>query len=193
MRVGRALGIASLVLVLAACGPPSSPASPAGSAAPSAGTGLPVGYPPACAPIDLRSPSGEIVDLTGEWAGSGVLTGTLERVWLLQIGDCVFGTVLGENFLGVPRSAVIRTNLEGHIHADYTIDTDVVVVAQHPEVRFADFSQMVLLITWGDDGRIELHEDRSPEEVAGRCRFTAENCEPVVWYRVDEPLAPSPS
>jgi hypothetical protein len=56
-----------------ACGSP--PAASPSMADPSGSLAADQGLPPGCQVIDLRSPTGEAVDLTGVWAGDGILAG----------------------------------------------------------------------------------------------------------------------
>jgi len=152
------------------------------------------GLPPECETIDLRTPAGERIDLTGEWADSGgELAGMFERTWLNQIGDCVYGSVLGGAFV---RDAELveasLTNLSGRIGSDFRIEFEVVMVFQDTLFAFGEYSAMAMVIEWDDDGRIRLREDRDPGETASRCPQAALSCPaPVIWYRVDEPPAPS--
>lgn len=178
----------------AACGAsPSrspSPASPA-AAQPSASSPVQSGFPPGCGPIDLRDPTtGERVDLTGEWTGSGVLAGDGETAWLTQIGNCVYGTVIGGAFLGEPQPGTTLSNLSGRIGTDFRIGTDIVIVLQEAQFAFGTYSAMDMVIEWDDDGRIRLREDREPGERATRCIISTMECPaPVIWYRVGEATA----
>ena len=129
------------------------------------------GLPPECETIDLRTPAGERIDLTGEWADSGgELAGMFERTWLNQIGDCVYGSVLGGAFV---RDAELveasLTNLSGRIGSDFRIEFEVVMVFQDTLFAFGEYSAMAMVIEWDDDGRIRLREDRDPRETASRC------------------------
>jgi hypothetical protein len=145
-------------------------------------------FRPGCETIDLRSPTGERIDLTGEWAGSGELANTIERAWLNQIGDCVYGSVLGGAFVRDAEFEASLTNLSGRVGSDFTIDFEVVMVFQDARFAFGEFSDMALAIEWDADGRMQLREDREPGGVAGRCihspHFPCPN--PVIWYRVDD-------
>ena len=166
-------------------------ASPS-TAQPSASAPAQAGLPPGCENIDLRSPAGDRVDLTGAWAGSGILAGESEAAtWLQQVGDCVYGSVVGSGMLGAPLAGTI-TNLSGRVGPDFEIDFEVVIVSQPQVVPFGTYSTMVVRIEWDDDGRIRLREDRDPGETASRCPQAALSCPaPVIWYRVDEPPVPS--
>ncbi|MGH2488495.1 MAG: hypothetical protein ACRDFR_02600 [Candidatus Limnocylindria bacterium] len=144
-----------------------------------------------CPPIELRGPTGDAIDLTGQWAGSGILAGDRETAWLQQIGDCVFGSVIGGDPVGDFQTGETITNLSGHLGADFTIDFEVVIVAQTGVFQMGEHSTMVVLVEWDDDGRIRLREDRQPGATAGRCIHSQFECPaPVIWYRLDE--GPSP-
>jgi len=147
------------------------------------------GLPPECETIDLRTPTGERIDLTGEWAGSGGLAAsTFERTWLNQIGDCVYGSVLGGAFVRDADSDASLTNLSGRLGSDFRIEFEVVMVFQDTQFAFGEYSAMVMVIEWDADGRIRLREDRDPGETASRCPQGSVACPaPVIWYRVDEP------
>jgi hypothetical protein len=137
-----------------------------------------------CESIDLRSPTtGVRVDLTGQWAGSGILAGHDEMAWLNQIGDCVYGSVTGGEISRGPGRTIV--NLSGRVGADFVIGFEVHIVTQGDQVLFGEQSTMEMLIEW-DDGRIRLRENRVPGETAGRCIQAAGDCPaPVIWYRTD--------
>jgi hypothetical protein len=148
------------------------------------------GLPPGCETIDLRSPAGERIDLTGPWAGSGELANTIERAWLNQMGDCVYGSVLGGAFVRDAESLVEAslTNLSGRVGSDFTIEFDVVMDFQDARFAFNEYSAMAMVIEWDADGRIRLREDREPGDAAGRCVHNPQlYCpNPVIWYRTDD-------
>jgi hypothetical protein len=182
-RMGR-WGVTALALVaLAACSAaPSLEPSPSGASS-SAG---PVGQLPAgCAPIDLRGPDGERVDLTGTWAGTGAaaLVIETETAHLTQIGDCVRGVVVGEDSVDGSRSIA---NLVGQLRPDFFMDTEVVFVLQEGVFPYGEYSTMVVAIEWDDDGELRLRELRDAGAAAGRCVTATLQCpEPFVWYRVE--------
>ena len=89
LRLRAALAAAALAGAVAACS-----GSPSGSPSPSAAS---AGASPAgeattetCAPIDLLTPSGEPVDLTGTWQGDD-----LALYQVRQLGECVW--LIGQN------------------------------------------------------------------------------------------------
>lgn len=182
--------LAGLVLLIGCQPTTSAPLStlPPASATPRSGTGL----PPGCQPIDLRDPSGARVDLTGEWEGVDVLAAPDERVWLQQIGDCLYGSVFGVFRPPSDDPETFVVDLGGHVFADFTVDLDVVFVYQENVVfPFAPYSTMEMIIEWDSNGQIRLREDREVNERAGRCASTDLQCPlPVIWYRAGE--APTP-
>lgn len=161
---------------------------------PEASASAPVsgGLPPGCAPVDLRSATGAGVDLTGKWAGTGILTSANEVALLEEVGGCVYGSVSGIDGNGQPTV----TNLSGRERSDFTIDVEVVIVEEAPFALgngfgFAEYSTMTLLIEWDDGGRLQLREDRERGETANRCIQSDLPCpDPVIWYRLDEAALP---
>lgn len=175
--------IAIAFLVMGCTGATPNPST---SVAPSPTSLALAGMPSGCHPAEFQGPTGELVDLTGLWAGSGQLAGPAEQAWLNQLGNCVFGTVLGGTFAGHSGDSSV-VNLSGLITSDFEIDVGIVMVYQDAVFSMGEYSTMVLLIEWDDSGRILLREDRRPGEVAGRCSQAALDCpDPVIWYRVDE-------
>ena len=127
--------------------------------------------------------------MTGEWAGTGILTINEDEVALLsEVGGCVYGSVTGLD--GNGEEAV--TNLSGRVRADFTIQFEFVTVKQAgfafgEGYGFAEYGAMVMIIEWDDDGRMRLREDREPGERASRCVQANVGCpSPVIWYRTDD-------
>ena len=109
-----AVGLA-LIGVLAGCSSTSSAsASPTASAVPSGSAGATA----SCQPLDLRLPSGELVDLTGSWLGDDL--GPYE---FRQFGDCLW-------FVG--QNATFSYVFYGHLEADFTIDGVWATVSASP-------------------------------------------------------------
>lgn len=179
--------VAVMAALTACASAPAAPSAGPSNAQPSASLSPGLGLPPGCETIDLRGPTGERIDLTGEWSGGGVLVGDGEVAWLKQIGDCVYGSVVGAWF-----SEETIANLSGRARTDFRIGFEVVIVTQPATNPFGEYSTLVMVIEWDDDGRIRLREDRDPGETAGRCPQGALSCPaPVIWYRVGEHPAPS--
>jgi hypothetical protein len=178
----RAVGTWVLAAIFAsAC----TAASPGGSAIPSSsGSVTQADFPSDCPPIDLRGPSGELIDLTGEWAGSGVLAQDNEVALLNQIGECVYGSVSGYD---TDEGATAVTNLTGLLHPDFSVDVEVAIVQQTGTFKFGELSAIVMVVEWDDAGRLRLREVRDPGQRAGRCIQLQFDCPaPVIWYRTDE-------
>lgn len=171
-----------------ACGSP--PAASPSIAEPSGSLAADRGLPPGCQVMDLRAPTtGERIDLTGEWAGTGILAGRDETTWLRQVGDCVYGSVAGGEISRGPGSTV--ANLRGRVGDDLVIGLEVVIVTQGDQGLFGAYSTMDMLIEWDDDGRLRLREDRAPGETADRCIQSASECPaPLVWYRAGDSPPP---
>ena len=194
-RYSHSMGRVWLAIVLAgmlsACG-----TSPSPSASPEATAVSVSGLPPGCGPIELRGPDGGVIDLTGEWAGSGRIAGDLETARLLQVGNCLYGSVSGElttsSLPGIETTEEVLTNLTGHIGSDFGIDVELVVLSQPPWTQIAEYSALVFVIEWDEGtGQIHLREDREPGTVAQRCLGQAEWCTvPVIWYPVDQGRTP---
>ena len=107
---GRSTGLL-LVLGLSACGPSGS-SDPGVSGSPEASDG--VASTQACQPIDLRTPSGERLDLTGTWSGDGAL------FFVAQDGDCVAWEELSEEETR-PLGDRFRRVFSGNLRADLTV------------------------------------------------------------------------
>ncbi|MGH2395044.1 MAG: hypothetical protein ACRDGH_16390 [Candidatus Limnocylindria bacterium] len=187
--MSRSLVLAAVMAALTACASvPAAPVASPSPAEPSATSNGARGLPPGCETIDLRGPTGERVDLRGEWAGSGVLAYEGERAWLSQIGNCVYGSVLGGAFVREGEVEATLANLRGRVGSDFRIELEVVFVFQDVRFPFGEYSAMPMVIEWDADGRIRLREDRVPGDAAGRCIHVPQlPCvNPVIWYRVDD-------
>jgi hypothetical protein len=180
--------LAGLLVAIGGCSlvPTASPSATSVPPPESAPAGI--GLPPDCQPIDLRDSDGARVDLTGEWEGVDVLAAPDERVWLQQIGDCVYGSVFGVFRPPGDDPETFVVDLGGRLSPDFTVDLDVVFVFQENAVfPFAQYSTMVMIIEWDSNGRIRLREDRDVGERAGRCAAAELQCPtPVIWYRAGE-------
>jgi hypothetical protein len=168
----------------------ASPSPSPSIAGPSATAPVQAGAPDGCDPVDLRGPDGEAVDLTGDWAGSGILfaSGGEEVAILNQVGGCVYGSVTILD--GIAQQAL--ANLSGRINPDFTIDIEVVIIRRPPrdpvpQYPFAEHGTVVMVIEWDGEGRLRLREDRELGEIAGRCVQPTLLCpDPVIWYPVGE-------
>jgi hypothetical protein len=171
---------------LIGCQPTASEPSPT-IAPPSASPLGGVGLPSDCQPIDLRDPSGARVDLSGEWESLSELVAPNERVWLQQIGDCLYGSVSGVDSPESDASETYVVDLGGRVSTGFTANLDVVFVYQDAVIPYVTYSTMEMIIDWDTDGRIHLREDRDVTERPARCAITGVQCSPpVIWYRSGE-------
>lgn len=186
-----------LVVVLAglctAC--VASPSLTPSIAEPSATTTVQAGAPQGCEPVELRGPDGGRVDLSGAWAGSGVLAIDADEVAVFnQIGSCVYGSVteLDEN------GHLALTNLSGRVNPDFTVALEVVAIeTADPEAvgqigfGLPEYRTVVMVIEWDAEGRLRLREDREPGEAADICTRAGASCpDPVIWYAVESGPGP---
>jgi hypothetical protein len=180
--------------------------------APSAGTPPPSssqdasGFVTDCQPIDLRGPDGQRVDLTGAWTTAdrrgGFFFGAAETTWILQVGDCVWGEIIDDDFLanpsglgGLGTGGGALGTLRGQLASDRTVEGELITVAGRPGAP-GPRAEIRLLIEW-PDGPIRLREDRDPNVPGPRCTFQASGtvrCSPpVILYRIEDlSAAPSP-
>lgn len=114
----------AILLVLAACTGGSTPI-PSASPGPAAST--PVAAGAACAPIDLRSPSGARVDLTGTWRGGQNV------VYVRQVGGCVWWISLSD-FPGQELGAQVMVMFRGDLSSDFTLQGEWMSVVRPPGI-----------------------------------------------------------
>lgn len=107
-RIARLTAVI-LGMILIGCSASSSPAA-SGPVPASA----PAGEDEACAAIDLRTPSGERLDLTGTWRADDA------RFFVAQFGDCVWWEELSAEENG-PLGERFRRLFAGHLQADFTV------------------------------------------------------------------------
>lgn len=103
-RMAVALASALMVGACASSPPPSAGQSP---------TGLANGT--ACVPLELRSPSGQQVDLTGTWVGASDVI--VARQW----ASCIWWEYWS-NLPDEPPGSAWRAAFFGTVRADFTID-----------------------------------------------------------------------
>jgi hypothetical protein len=138
----RPLAVAFLAAVLLGCtSPEASPSEPLVGSVPPGTEADAV----TCDPIDLRMPSGELVDLTGTWLGND---GGLYEV--RQFGECLWWSGVNVAFTHV---------LHGTIGADFTISAAWATVAGSdrrcnpalvlPEHRMISYGTMILELEFG--------------------------------------------
>ncbi len=188
----RRLVAALIGVVVVGCTPSGSATSsaPAASGSSVDGGGL---LPEGCESIDLLSPDGERIDLTGMWEGEGALVDSGETVWLTQVGKCVYGSAANPEFLSQAQDELwTLVNIQGHLTSDFRMPSTAVIVLQH-DFMMAVTSAVTFLIEWDDTGQIQLREDREPGEIAARCRPLPFACPaPLILHRADD-AAPAPS
>jgi hypothetical protein len=179
MRRRRRCVALLLTIALAACQSQESLITTPSPAASSV-----VGQPttPECPTIDLREPSGSVVDLTGEWTGDwfDIPPSTGQRTFLLQVGDCVWASVSDDQFRAAPaESRSLLAQYVGHVNTDFSITGSLVTIFRWVDPFFYGeqpvLSPVNLVITWDADGAIQLVEDREPGVQGSRCP------NPVMW------------
>jgi hypothetical protein len=112
----------ALLLVLAACTNGSTP-NPSASTGPVASN--PASAVAACAPLDLRSPSGARVDLTGTWRGGQNVH------YVRQEGGCVWWISLSD-FPGQEVGAQVMAMFRGELSSDFTLRGEWMSVVRPP-------------------------------------------------------------
>jgi hypothetical protein len=188
----RLTWVVSALLATAACTPTTAPsASHALSAAPSTSSG-PVGdLPPGCEPIDIRAPTGERVDLNGEWTEVGT-AGELMTWWIRTKGNCVWGAGFIEV---VPPEGTFNArpdnvqSLAGVLGSDFVINGEIVWLGPLPGGVPLDpppHTPLRMLVEFGEAGGIVLREDREPGLTGIRCPDAGGYCPaPLVLEPVD--------
>jgi len=98
-----------VAILLAGCLSPNPSVSPSASVDPS-----PSAVAQACPALELRTPLGARIDLSGTWTGGNVLHE------MRQLGDCVWW-VGQSNFPGEPLGSEVLNTFHGHITEDFTL------------------------------------------------------------------------
>jgi hypothetical protein len=188
-------------VVLAACAPSLTETPSPSLSAPASVVGGASGLPTGCAPIELVSPDGQRVDLTGEWTGTAWFSGRSsgERTFLLQLGDCVWITVTDARFHAAPAAgSSVLAVLAGRITSDFSVSGELVTLLRdEPVGGFSDqqvSARVHLVVEFEPDGTIVLSEDREPGAAGPRCTEFPSACpQPVTLHRVDDRPPPTPS
>jgi hypothetical protein len=180
----RALGLRIMIgfaVVGSACTPGTPPtATPQQSESPAPLAG---GLPPGCDPIDLRTTSGERVDLDGTWIQVDTPGGEPTTWWIRTLGDCVWGVGKVDEFPEDPLPATVQ-HLTGRIGTDFVIEGEIVLVG--PAVFFPStiYAPVEFIIEFDDAGQISLREDREHGIEGPRCPSPANYCpRPVILRR----------
>jgi hypothetical protein len=186
-------------LVLTACSPNPSDSSPIGSVSES-GAANP-DLPASCAPIDLRSPEGQKVDLTGVWAARppevGFFLSPNEMTWIHQEGTCVWAAMLDAEFRADPdyagtleaRGGNLGT-FQGQVSADLVVVGDLVAIRIGNPFTPTAVAPIRLKIVFQPNGEFSLREEREREGFGPRCyRLPAGDSfcpDRVILFRVRE-------
>lgn len=169
-------------VVIAGCGPSGSPVAPTASGEPSPSAI----EPPAaeCPSIELRGPTGELVDLNGIWVQDADLNAKAMKWWLWSFGECVWGTGISENYSeedGPGATADQVQALRGTMRSDFSIEGAMVLLGPHPSVENPiREAEVTILIRFDDDGGITLLEDREPGAAGPRCMHQSYCLAPLV-------------
>jgi hypothetical protein len=174
-------------IVVAACTPSSAPPT---SAPPTASEAAEVGnLPSGCDPIDLRSTTGEAVELTGIWIQDANEGRQPSTWWIRALGDCVWGTGIYDEYTDdefLARAESVQV-LRGRVGNDFGIDGTIVLLGPHPAFAVLQYHADVRIeIDIDADGRITLREDRVPGIQGPRCP------DPVGYCPAPLLLRPSP-
>jgi len=111
-----------VVLLLVGCTATSAPGTPSSSTSTPSATAA-----EACAPIDLRLPSGERIDLTGTWHGAQSI------VFVRQEGSCVWWIALSD-YPGHELGAQYMVMFRGDIALDFTLTGEWMYVVPLPGI-----------------------------------------------------------
>jgi hypothetical protein len=172
MRILR-VGLLAAALIAGCSQASPQPSAESEPASPRAPTG-PVGDLPAgCEPIDLRSPSGERVNLDGIWVQDAEGNAHAMKWWLWSFGDCLWGTGRNENYsenVAQGASADQVQAFRGTIRDDFSIEAEMVLLGPHPVIgNLNREAEVRILISIDEDGSITLLEDREPGVTGPRC------------------------
>ena len=190
----RRLGMACIGLLLLATACASPTPTPSSLASPSASaTNVASGLPEGCQFIDLRGPDQRTVLLTGLWSGTGYFIGPryAENVWIVQVGDCVWGVVVEQVVQGgiTSEGGTGVGSLRGHIGTDFGIDLELVVIARPAYLTIPPptTSAVRLLIEFAADGQVHLREELPSGQSGVRCPDPNNPCtNSVDLYRVGD-------
>ena len=178
-----------LLLLMSGCGPSTSP-SPSDQPSASPSELAESGLPPGCGPIELRGPSGERIELDGQWIEIGDVAAPMTW-WIRTQGDCVWGTGhiegVGTEDPANPRPSDVQT-LSGVIGSDFVITGEILLLAPLPPLSLLrrPHSPLRMLIEFDAAGEITLREDREPGVSDPRCPDPVVAClAPLVLEKAD--------
>lgn len=183
---GRWLGVALATVLLIGSGCARSPEAPIDvqPSASSAGAGT-----AACPQIDLRSPTGVRVDLSGAWEEHISDDQPPRMWWIRQVGTCVWAATMSPDF---PSSDVDGYDLQvmrGVVDSSFVIRGEITEVApmRQPEITIWPVAASVrFLIDFDEAGQVVIREDRAAGIEGPRCPDPAFHClPPSVLTRAD--------
>jgi hypothetical protein len=180
----HAVAVGGLLMALAvACTSSPSPV-PSSTAVPSPSPSA-SGFPAGCAPIELVSPKGDGVDLTGEWTGTEWFAESSgeERTSIQQLGDCVWITITDASYRENPDDeSAILGSLFGRVTSDFVLAGDLVTVRASDEDPA--FAPIRLTVGFNEDGTTRLREEREAGVSGPRCEDEGSCPGPVELSRV---------
>ena len=178
------LALLGAACVVAACTPsPALPTSAPPTESPAAEAG---NLPPGCEPINLRSPAGEAVDLTGVWIQDEEEGRQPARWWIRALGDCIWGTGTYDVYTEDVHADSVQV-LQGRVGNDFVIEGTIVLLGPHLSFATPEyFSEVRLLIEFDQASEITLREDRIPGVEGPRCP------DPFLYCPAPLLLRPSP-
>ena len=161
--------VIGLALVGGGCTASTEPTSVPPTESPAAEVG---NLPPGCEPIDLRSPAGEAVDLTGIWIQDDEESRQPSTWWIRTEGDCIWGTGIFDDYTEDPLFAhpMSVQGMQGRVGNGFVIDSTIVLLYPHPSFGVPqNVAEVQLLIEFDPAGEITLREDRVPGVQGPRC------------------------
>ena len=148
------------------------------------------GLPPGCGPIELRGPSGERIELDGQWIEIGDVAAPMTW-WIRTEGDCVWGNGqiegVGTEDRANPRPSDVQS-LSGVIGSDFVITGEILLLGPLlPQTLLRrPHSPLRMLIEFDAAGEITLREDRAPGVAGPRCPDPVIAClAPLVLEKAD--------
>ena len=160
--------LVGFMLVASACAPspePTPTALPTETATPRSGI-----LPPGCESITLRSPTGEIVNLDGEWVQDVPLESRPMTWWWRDHGDCV-SAAGSADLATIPAPGPWHVqSFSGRMTPDFHIDGEAVLLGPPAFGEEAvSWAAVRFLIEFDDTGEVILREDREPGVQGPRC------------------------
>jgi hypothetical protein len=147
--------------------------------------------PPGCAPIDLRAPSGERIELAGTWTEVDT-TGQVMTWWIRTLGNCVWGAGYIED---APPEGTFEArpdhvqSLAGVLESDFVITGEIVLLGALPTGAPGNpprYSPLRIFVEFNEAGEILLREDREPGVSGLRCPDPGGYCPaPLLLQRVN--------